>query len=381
MSGRIEDYKPESWTCSSNEALKISLVSNDGVMQFPPSFTYPIYGESEQIFGFQNLVIHLVFDSITFKPFVNVKCDTSLNEEIKREDILNKLTKFLPKDDYVVKDEGLWVESFEAERVSFALPSNEFKIGQYKESEDTFSIYKVPLQADERLKQFHRRIQIFSLLFIEAASYIKEDEPNWEILYLFNDRTKQCLGYCTTYKYWNYMGHEEFDSSTKPSYKAKISQFIIFPPYQGKGHGSRFYENIVNHWTEDKQIVEITVEDPNESFDDLRDRSDFRALKSHGLCEEVTQFTDLIPDSWITQTRHKFKLESRQFHRLIELAMLSKKMPNYNIQVKKRLLIKNNEPLADMETDEDRIAALNQALNGITEDYHRLLDSINSSGI
>lgn len=77
------DLRPETWTVSSNEALNLSLVDENGAVNFKPTFTYPIYGDSEQIFGYKNLQIFLAFDSITFKPFVNVKYDAKLNNEIE----------------------------------------------------------------------------------------------------------------------------------------------------------------------------------------------------------------------------------------------------------------------------------------------------------
>lgn len=363
----VLDFKPEVWTNSSNEALKISLVSENAI-QFPPAFTYPIYGDSEQIFGFKDLVIHLVFDSVTFKPFVNFKYSGKLDEEA--DDVEGKLLKFLPKDDVIIKDEAKWVDAFQEEQKGYLLPAESYKVSEYEKDGEHFAVCKLGI-TDEFTKVLHRRVQIFSLLFIEAASYIDESDANWEIFWLFNTTTKQCIGYVTTYKYWKYEGSKAFDETNALKYRAKISQFIIFPPYQGKGHGSNLYNSIVSTWMNDDSILEITVEDPNESFDDLRDRNDLERLYSAKFFS-VVPTTGEISAEWMESKRSDFKLEKRQFHRLVEMILLHKKTDNFQLQVKKRLYTKNFDALSDMAAAEGK-EALEKSFLLLVEDYKRIL--------
>jgi histone acetyltransferase 1 len=44
------------------------------------------------------------------------------------------------------------------------------------------------------------------------------------------------------------------------------------PPFHGHGHGTRLYSFLFQMFMDDKKVAQVTVEDPNESFDDLRDR-------------------------------------------------------------------------------------------------------------
>ena len=44
------------------------------------------------------------------------------------------------------------------------------------------------------------------------------------------------------------------------------------PPFQGEGHGTNLYTFLFDKFLNHKNVAQITVEDPNESFDDLRDR-------------------------------------------------------------------------------------------------------------
>lgn len=369
MSNSILDFKPEVWTCSANEALKTSLVS-DNAIQFSPAFTYPIYGDAEQIFGYKDLVIHLVFDSVTFKPFVNVKYQDKL--ENGAEDVEGKLLNFLPKGDVIIKDEARWVDAFNEEQKSFSLPADEFKVSEYENEGNQFAVYKQSIREDFT-KKLHRRVQIFTLLFIEAASYIDETDDNWEIYWIFDKKTKQCIGFVTTYKYWKYPGATEFDADKNLKFRAKISQFLIFPPYQHKGHGSLLYQTLVDSWLQSDDISEITVEDPNESFDDLRDRNDLERLYKEKFFDMVPEQGE-ISEQWMEIERQKRKLEKRQFHRLIEMILAYKNSENYRLQVKKRLYTKNFDALYDMEED-DRKDALQKSFMLLSEDYKRIISS------
>ncbi|XDT42941.1 Histone acetyl transferase HAT1 N-terminus [Nakaseomyces glabratus] len=367
----IDDFKPEKWTISSNEALKLSLVSEDNAIQFSPTFTYPIFGTEEQIFGYKDLVIHLAFDAITFKPFLNVKFSSKF--EGSEEELVNikeKLLEYLPIDDTIYKDEEKWIDSFKKEQESIEAYKNDQNIDEYKIDNADFEIYKVNLQ-DPKMKRFHRRIQIFSLLFIEAASYIDEDDPKWEIFIVQTKKDKKFVGYATAYNYWYYPGANNFDSESKYRYRGKISQFLILPPYQGRGHGSHLYNSIVKNWRNDSSILEIVVEDPNESFDDLRDVNDLEMLYKDGFFNKLPQETP-IPNAWIESTRLKYKIEKRQFSRLLEMILLSTGSNNFEYQVKQRLLIKNKDGLEGMEVSDIK-DALNKSFESLREDYDRIL--------
>lgn len=370
----IEDLKPESWTLSSNTALKLAIVNDHKSIQFGPVFTYPIYGESEQIFGYQDLNIILAFDSITFKPFVNVKYSKKLNDDI--EDIQGQLLNFLPKDDVILSDETKWIDTFKKEQESFTLPDDGSKIFDYQISEEIFCVYKTNLSS-EFIKKFHRRLQTILLFFIESVSFIDENDDLWDVFLTFNKSTKECVGYATTYKYWRYMGAESFDSDSDVKKRAKISQFIIFPPYQGKGHGSHLYNSIINLWISDPEITEITIEDPNESFDDLRDKNDLQRLYDNN-------FFDSIPDEfpinkqWLAKSQSELKLEHRQFFRLIEMILLKQNSSKFGLQVKSRILEKNYEVLTEMD-ENNRKDKLQTTFLSLKKEYERILGKLRSN--
>lgn len=62
----------------------------------------------------------------------------------------------------------------------------------------------------------------------------------------------------------------------------RISQFLILPPFQRQGHGTRFLEAIYNN--RPKNTLEICVEDPSDEFQMLRDRLDLRLFRDYVEC-------------------------------------------------------------------------------------------------
>ena len=51
--------QPEQWTTSSNEALKLFVTNPEAALNFQPTFTYPIFGDAETIYGYILIIIHL----------------------------------------------------------------------------------------------------------------------------------------------------------------------------------------------------------------------------------------------------------------------------------------------------------------------------------
>ncbi|KAK6463272.1 acyl-CoA N-acyltransferase [Scheffersomyces coipomensis] len=373
--------QPELWTSSSNETLKLFVTNSEGAINFQPVFTYPIFGDSETIYGYKDLVIFLCFDHYTFYPFLNIKYTEKLNDP-EIIDIKETIDKFLPEST-VYKDEVKWVDLINEEKKSYKIPGELIESFE-KEVEgevNQFEIYKLDLQSISGL-ELHKRLQILVLLFIEAGSYIDAKDELWNVYVLYNTTNKEepsIVGFTTVYNYFKYPGFEKFDNEEKET-RLKISQFIILPTYQGQRLGGEFYARLFNTWYEDPNIIEIVVEDPNESFDDLRDRSDFIRLNSSIKFDDINSKLD---STWIKDTRSKLKLEKRQFSRLLELTLLYKlkyKLGNdskkdVRLFIKKRLFEKNREGLEALD-ENNRKDKLQTAYESLEQDYYRILGDI-----
>lgn len=54
------------------------------------------------------------------------------------------------------------------------------KISEYTKGEEHFEIYKSSFASD-KFREYHSRLQLFVLLFIEGSSYIEDEDEKWEI--------------------------------------------------------------------------------------------------------------------------------------------------------------------------------------------------------
>lgn len=393
-----ENYNPEAWITSSNKALKISIVDSNEAVQFHPAFTYPIYGDSEQIFGYKGLQLNLVFQASTMLPLIGMQYKGKLeNQNEDKDPLVTLLEYFVDKNDVIINDENKWAEMCEIDLKEFS-PFGK-KCDEYNTNGKTFQIFKENLLS-LRLQKFHKRIQIFVLLFIEAGSYIDTNDENWDYYMIFEKDSKKFIGFSTVYSYFKYPGSENFDQNEIHYKRKKISQFVILPPYQGMNHGEKLYNTMVDEWLSDDSVKEIVVEDPNESFDDLRDRNDLQRLLSLKndtfFLKKILENGDFneIPlnDEILLENQILYKMEKRQFQRCVEMCLihylqlmqfspkdkrlLEKKI---RLQIKKRIYIKNREGLEGLQSSDMR-DKLQTAYQRLIEDYQRIMKNLTLSG-
>lgn len=78
------------------------MPSSDGqlktVSSFHPKFTYPIFGDEEQIFGYQNLKINLRYNAIDMRPHLSFTYSKKFKAigDTEPADIEEALRPFLP---------------------------------------------------------------------------------------------------------------------------------------------------------------------------------------------------------------------------------------------------------------------------------------------
>lgn len=318
---------------------------------------------------------------------------------------------------------------------------------------NTYEVWKGSL-ADSAVQQMIKRIQILVPFFIEGGTLIELNDPEWSlerwtVFFLYQKRKVDVLpdsspyvfmGFSTVYRYFYFqpllpleprqtkkqrISHpaslnfqlplpEVVTFSSLPC-RSRISQFIILPPFQGGGNGSRFYNAIFDFYLKESQTIEITVEDPNEAFDDLRDINDLARLRTLPEFTALRINNAIIPRSKgpvprdimdlaaLEKIRAKIKIAPRQFYRVVEMQLLSmiplsirqsllveqerKKVADskakeheyhlWTLWVKRRLYKHNKDMLAQLDHSE-RIEKLEQALSGVEGDYARLLRAFDS---
>jgi histone acetyltransferase 1 len=302
----------------------------------------------------------------------------------------------------------------------------------------TFEIWKGNL-ADPAVKQLVKRIQILVPLFIEGGTPIDLDDQDvnrWTVFFLYQKKAAAgdassnpyvFAGYATVYRFFflqpttpppspsesdveKAVLSQTFDLSLLPC-RTRISQFIILPPFQSKGLGPKLYSHIFKEYINHPQTVEITVEDPNEAFDDLRDIADLHYLR------QLPEFQQLRLDTSVTipktgpapanivdkasydAVRAKAKMAPRQFARVLEMHLMSQLHESvrpgivpeeedekpagatraqeheyqlWRLMLKMRLYKHNRDALGELEIPE-RIARLDETVSSVEFDYARLL--------
>lgn len=334
---------------------------------------------------------------------------------------------------------------------------------------DIYEVWKGNL-ADAAVKQLVNRIQICVLFFIEGGSYIGKDEDGkdepdnslarWSVYFLYKKQRgvegqKQYIfqGYSTIYRFWLFepltppasptnepIQLEENPSWELPqggipyeqmSHRSRISQFVILPPFQGKGAGAMLYNTIFEIQSQDAATKEVTVEDPNEAFDLLRDLCDMKYLRKNvpefaelsitpgisvpqkgGLLHHNLQVTHansasspktILDIEALKTLRAKVKIAPRQFSRLVEMHLMSKLPPSvrplpetsdmgppkkisaadqniytlWRLLLKQRLYRRNATILNEFEIT-DRIIKLNETLENVEWEYTRILERLDA---
>ncbi|KAL9577912.1 MAG: hypothetical protein Q9212_006063 [Teloschistes hypoglaucus] len=448
----------EDWSSNANEALHISFVQAGQsepvtLSTFHPRFTYPIFGDEECIFGYQGLAIKLRFTAHDLLPNLTVSYDKEFRpvDEVGPLDIEDALREWIPRitfqdaakfDSHVQQDAKEWK------------PPGEL-LESYTSRGRKFEIFSGPL-TNPAIQQLVDRIQILVSFFIEGGTPIPLDDQDWSlarwrVFFIYeklsslpSSRTSpySLVGYSTTYRF---LPHESrpidpqarsrthnfalppidpFSLDSLPA-RDRISQFLILPSHQSHSHGTHLYNTIVGLFLADSTTTEITVEDPNEAFDDLRDYCDYARLTANGTFSKIrfpmsSQQLDpklfaktrgtRVPTSklldlpLLSTLRHQNKIAPRQFARLVEMYLLvqfplsvrqsgtmritrkarsadeeDRKWYYWRLLLKQRIYKKNKDMLKQLDRVE-RVERCEDAVGVQAGDYERLLRKMAEKG-
>jgi histone acetyltransferase 1 len=91
----------EEWSSDANESLELSLRSPSNGKQittFQPSYTYPIFGEAETVFGYKGLEMRLAFAANDMRPCFDVSWEERMQPKgsVTAEDVEEVVKEFLP---------------------------------------------------------------------------------------------------------------------------------------------------------------------------------------------------------------------------------------------------------------------------------------------
>lgn len=185
----------------------------------------------------------------------------------------------------------------------------------------------------QEFSKYHRRVEWFLHFFIDACSNIDHDR-RWSILLPYVCPSKEPSFATATAALPQKIVHKRSNASAKldspraspkvgtprrsktapfkhswsgyelvgvvtlyhffslPLCRRRVSQFLIFPHFQGRSVGLQLLEWVFNQAVEDPDVGEITVEDPAMSFGQLRDIVDFKTALRKGALKGGDFFPD-----------------------------------------------------------------------------------------
>ncbi|KAJ3191391.1 hypothetical protein HK101_007817 [Irineochytrium annulatum] len=380
--------KQAKWTSDSNEMMELKLVhasdshprdaanasQEEATRTFHPEFTYPLFGEEQVVFGYRRPVVRLHYAAGSLATYLGFTYAERIDDDesergAKAQDVMKTLQEHVPAG--FMHDYGAFIETVKRDERTFR-PMGE-KVFEYQVSgrpDAKYEVFRCSFRTPG-FKAYHNRLQLFLLLFIEGASYI-EDDDKWEISLVFEMTNNVdgsisyfLVGYTTVYAFYSYPDKKRMRirSERRSGEKCLLteflhdSQFLIFPPYQTNGHG---------------------VEDPNDAFQEMRDRNDFRILS------QMKAFAGLrapIDPRAMQEWRRKSKLSKGQVDRCCEMILLRALKANdeeeakeYRLHVKRRLFRHNEEALMGM-AEQERITKLQETYLSVVEGYREILNT------
>lgn len=142
--------------------------------------------------------------------------------------------------------------------------------------------------------------------------------------------------------------------------RPRVSQFLILPPFQRIGIGSKLLQKIYQHFQSQDKVCDITVEDASEDFQRLRNTVDSRMLKDLPAFSS-DNLKKGFGAAMAQQAKDKFKINPKQSRIIYEILRLGvTKTENkddykaYRIEVKKRLNMNYLKEKRDMKKLTDR---------------------------
>ncbi|XP_055694695.1 histone acetyltransferase type B catalytic subunit [Lutzomyia longipalpis] len=351
---------------------------DDDSVSFHPVMAHQIFGENEKIFGYKDLKVKLYFTAGPLNIFLSVEYSHKLSfdeHNITPDDITSLITEKLPAGCYYTNiDEFCNVVRKADTFQPFGEKIVQFDVKSDSGDERRFEIYFCD-PTTPKFFPYHARFESFIMWYIDAASYIEQDDHRWLFFFCYekylNRDGNTCYasaGYGTVYQYYAYPEHV----------RPRISQLIVLPPFQKLGIGSRLIRTIYDHYESNKSVLDITVEDPSEDFQSIRNYIDAK------LCIDLPAFQPEklrkgFSKDMVAEAKAKAKINSLQCRRIYEILRLYHTNVNneeeyraYRLDVKKRLNMMYTLHKRNLERAERRGMDVTAAKVGMTPLAERL---------
>lgn len=252
------------------EAVTFHLLSKDpetGAMvleengHFPPEMTHQLFGETEEIVGYDGLSID-IWLSPQFQAFIDVKYAgkgpgaTDLRAPFKEAFPAGFFEQKTDFDRALQEEAPLDLSALGKEVAS-----------QPTEAGSTFRVFRAHLAtAGPELKALHKRMEPLLLFFVDAATAIDAEDHGWHLFTIVEEAPKvpgapgpAVVGFATTYRFWHY----------PEGSRLRLAQILVLPPHQGRGAGALALQ-AAQALADELDACDLAYEDPADGLQSLR---------------------------------------------------------------------------------------------------------------
>ena len=282
---------PLSYVCEAQDALRFQMwrsgeacaakeAEDAGEDAFEPEFTHQVFREDESVFGYAGLRVNVHVSRTSLKAMLRMTYTDKIKSAMNPADpVEEQLREWFDSDGLceLYTDE----ERFKAE-AEMAEPCSGGVVVSESESRGVVTkITAYELATNEEARKWHAAMEAYAVFFIDAASKIDNEDPRWTLLVATRhhaDGRWETAGYTTVYRFYAYPESE----------RARLSQILVLPPYQRQGLGGKMLE-AVRKIAIDRKMRDLTVEDPTDQLQRLRDVHDVKAcLQDSDIMAAVT---------------------------------------------------------------------------------------------
>lgn len=332
-----------------NDILELKLVRSVDDLEndessFSPEMCHQVFGENENIFGYTDLHIRLYYSAGSLQTYLGIeyteKIEPNKSEGMKPDDVEGALKKVLAPgyitnlDNFVStlkKDDSFTPHG----KLIHAFTVKDFNNGEKRSFEVYYSETSTP-----GFLAYHERLQTFLLWYVDAASFIDVDDDQWTFFTVFEKYQSSegsvkyaTAAYATVYRYYAY------PNNLRP----RISQVLTLPPFRKLGICAHLLQAIYSHFIIQTEVIDITVEDPSQDFQRIRDYVDAKNCSSLTVFQPAKLLQGFSQDMAV-QARNKYKINKKQARRVYEILRLKSTNTSdktayleYRLDVKNRL--------------------------------------------
>lgn len=376
------------YVVNAKDAINIKFINNvsditktDNI--YHPAFAHQLFGDTEQIYGYKGLNIDLYFISSTMQVYLGMRYDERVQDKhpecAPADDVTTVLLRYLPDKSKIFTDISTFSKVVEHANSSWR-PFGE-EVMQYNRDGDIYTVYR-STPSVQGFKTWLHNMRILVLLFVDASSYIDDDDDSWVMYCTFSHSSSgtsrySLVSFATMYPFLMFPDKQRY----------RVSQMLVMPYIQRGGHGGALLRTIYDEALANDNIYDVTIEEPSDAFVTLRDTTDVKLCLSKGLFSvDLDPADGTFPpelewsDELSSKSRALTKLYIPQIRRVYEICKLQyvTKHPSqalqesYRKEIKKRLFVSLQEDLLQLETEEERKAQLQQEFQQIVNDYREI---------